>query len=64
MKTVTLTIDDRRITAREGHKLLWAALGNGIYSPSLRTLRDKPEAACRLCFVEVMGEEQHGYRLH
>jgi NADH dehydrogenase/NADH:ubiquinone oxidoreductase subunit G len=58
MKTVTLTTDDRRITAREGYNLLWAALDNGIYSPNLCTLRDKPEPACRLRFVEVIGKEQ------
>lgn len=60
MKTVSLTIDGKRITAPEGQKLLWAALDNGVYIPNLCALRDKPaaEAACRLCFVEVVGREQ------
>jgi len=60
MKTVSLTIDGKRITAPEGQKLLWAALDNGVYIPNLCALRDKPdaEAACRLCFVEVSGGEQ------
>ena len=60
MKTVSLTIDGKKIKAREGDKLLWAALDNGIYIPNLCALRDNPEptAACRLCFVEVSGNDQ------
>lgn len=55
MKTISLTIDDKKIAAREGENLLWVALDNGIYIPNLCALRDKPEpaASCRLCFVEV-----------
>jgi len=54
---VTLTIDGRRITARPGEKLLWAALDNGIYIPHLCAGREDehPDAACRLCFVEIEG---------
>jgi len=60
MKTISLTIDDKKITACEGDNLLWVALDNGIFIPNLCTLRDKPEplTACRLCFVEVEGKEQ------
>jgi len=60
MKTISLTIDDRKIKASEGENLLWVALDNGIYIPNLCALRDKPEpaASCRLCFVEVIGKEQ------
>ena len=60
MKTVSLTIDGKEITAREGESLLWAALDNGIYIPSLCAIRDRPEpaASCRLCFVEVEGYSQ------
>ncbi len=60
MKTVSLTIDGRKIDAQEREKLLWVALDNGIYIPNLCTLRDnsEPVAACRLCFVEVEGKEQ------
>ena len=60
MKKVSLTIDGRKITAREGDKLLWAALDNGIYIPNLCAIHDNPEpsAACRLCFVEVEGEAE------
>ncbi|MFC1963937.1 2Fe-2S iron-sulfur cluster-binding protein [Chloroflexota bacterium] len=60
MKKVSLTIDGRRVTAREGGNLLWVALDNGIYVPNLCALRDRrePQAACRLCFVEVAGKER------
>ena len=59
MMKVSLTIDGKKIKADEGAKLLWAALDNGIYIPNLCALRDRaePAAACRLCFVEVEGEE-------
>jgi bidirectional [NiFe] hydrogenase diaphorase subunit len=57
MKTVSLTIDGKTIKAREGDKVLWAALDNGIYIPNLCALREvsEPDAACRLCFVEIEG---------
>ena len=60
MKTVSLTIDGKKITASKEEKVLWAALDNGIYIPNLCALQDNPEplAACRLCFVEVEGKEQ------
>ena len=60
MKTVSLTIDGKKIRAREGEKVLWAALDNGIYIPNLCALHDalEPFAACRLCFVEVEGKNQ------
>ena len=60
MKTVSLTIDGRKITTRSGQKILWAALDNGIYIPNLCAIREKPEpnGACRLCFVEIEGEEE------
>ncbi len=60
MRTVSLTIDGKEMTAREGETLLWVALENGIYIPNLCAIRDKPEplAACRLCFVEIEGEER------
>ncbi len=60
MKTVSLTIDGKKITARTGEKILWAALDNGIYIPNLCAMRDEAEseAACRLCFVEIEGKEE------
>jgi bidirectional [NiFe] hydrogenase diaphorase subunit len=60
MKTVSITIDGKKVTASEGEKVLWAALDNGIYIPNLCALRDNLEssASCRLCFVEVDGYSQ------
>lgn len=60
MKRVSLIIDDKKVTAREGEKILWAALNNGIYIPNLCALRDalEPPASCRLCFVEVEGKRK------
>lgn len=58
MKTISLTIDGKEIKAREGQKVLWAALDNGIYVPNLCALREKttPDASCRLCWVEIEGK--------
>jgi formate dehydrogenase major subunit/NADH-quinone oxidoreductase subunit G len=60
MRTVTLSIDGKEVKARTGEKILWAALENGIYIPNLCAIEDKPEpnAACRLCWVEVNGREK------
>ncbi len=60
MKTISLTIDGKKLTAAEGEKLLWVALKNGIYIPNLCAMRDKPhpDGACRLCFVEVAGNQE------
>jgi len=60
MKEVSLTIDGKTISAKEGEKLLWAALENGIYIPNLCAIQEKthPSASCRLCFVEVEGETE------
>lgn len=60
MKTVSLTVDGRKIRACEGEKVLWAALDNDIYIPNLCALHNalQPPAACRLCFVEVEGKKQ------
>ena len=57
MKTVSLTIDDKKIAAREGQKVLWAALDNGIFIPNLCAIQKatEPYAGCRLCFVEIEG---------
>jgi bidirectional [NiFe] hydrogenase diaphorase subunit len=58
-KLVNLTINGKKITAPAGRKLLWVALDNGIYIPNLCALRDRPEpeAACRLCWVEMEGRK-------
>jgi len=60
MKEVSLIIDGKRIRATEGQTILWAALENDIYIPNLCAIQEKlqPSASCRLCFVEVEGEEE------
>jgi bidirectional [NiFe] hydrogenase diaphorase subunit len=60
MSEIFLTIDGKRIRASEGDTILWAALENGIYIPNLCAIREKmqPSASCRLCFVEVEGENE------
>jgi formate dehydrogenase major subunit/NADH-quinone oxidoreductase subunit G len=57
---VTLKIDGLKVEAKEGEKILWAALDNGIYIPNLCAIREQKEpfAACRLCFVEVDGKSE------
>jgi len=54
---ITLTIDSRKVRAKEGEKLLWAALDHGIYIPNLCAMReaDLPFGGCRLCLVEIEG---------
>jgi len=60
MKTVSLTINDKKVTAPEGSILLWVALDNGIYIPNLCAMREEhdPMTACRLCFVEIEGRDR------
>src|SRR3990170_5543375 len=54
---VTLTIDDRVITAREGMTILEAANEAGVRIPHLCSdPRLAPTGACRLCVVEIEGE--------
>jgi len=57
VKTISLTIDGKQVRAKEGDKVLWVALANGIYIPNLCAIREAsfPAAACRLCFVEIVG---------
>ena len=60
MKEVSLTINGKEIKAKEGEKILWAALENNIYIPNLCAIKEKiqPSASCRLCFVGVEGENE------
>ena len=60
MNEVSLTIDGKKIGAHEGKTILWVALENGIYIPNLCAIKEKahPSASCRLCFVEVEGENE------
>jgi bidirectional [NiFe] hydrogenase diaphorase subunit len=58
VRDVSLTIDGKKIKTKEGGKILWAALESNIYIPNLCAMRERtqPSASCRLCFVEVEGE--------
>ena len=59
MKTIHLFIDGGGLKCSKGETLLWAALDNGIYIPNLCIMREmaEPYGACRLCYVEVEGED-------
>lgn len=57
---VTFVVDDSEIQAEEGTHLLKACLDNGIYIPNLcymEKIRPLP-ASCRMCFVQIEGEEK------
>ena len=55
---VELTIDRKRVRVKEGEKILWAALDEGIEIPHLCAIREANPAlgTCRLCLVEVEGK--------
>lgn len=56
MSVVTLTIDEKIVSAQEGQTLLDVARENAIDIPTLCHLDGVSEAAaCRLCLVEVVG---------
>ncbi|MFH1488998.1 MAG: 2Fe-2S iron-sulfur cluster-binding protein [Pseudomonadota bacterium] len=57
---VELMVDDRKIEAEEGSPLLQACLENGFYIPNLCFLKGmtEPPASCRMCFVEIEGQER------
>jgi bidirectional [NiFe] hydrogenase diaphorase subunit len=54
---VEMIVDGRPIQAKRGASVLQACLDNNIYIPHICFLADDPEpnAACRMCFVEVEG---------
>ena len=54
---VEINVDGRPILAKQGISVLQACLANGIYIPHLCFIADDPapDAACRLCFVEIDG---------
>jgi iron-only hydrogenase group A len=58
MKTVTLTIDNRRIEAPAGVTILEAARGAGIQIPTLCAWPEihHTPGACRVCMTEVEGQ--------
>ncbi len=54
--TVTIYIDGKEITAKEGQNLLEVALENGIDIPNLcYNQKISPTASCRLCIVKIHG---------
>ena len=57
---VKIQVDDKEIVVEEGTTLLQACLDNEIYIPNLCYLEwlDKPSASCRMCFVEMDGEDK------
>ncbi|AOY56869.1 MULTISPECIES: bidirectional hydrogenase complex protein HoxU [Desulfococcus] len=56
MTVVTLTINDRLISAKKGSTILEAAEDADIFIPTLCRLKGlSPRGGCRLCLVEVEG---------
>ena len=57
-KLVTITVDEKKITAPAGSYLLPVCLENDIYIPNLCFIEgmDDPPASCRLCLVDIEGE--------
>ena len=57
---VKLIVNKQALQVDEGKTLLQACLDNGIYIPNLCHIRgtDNPSASCRLCFVEIEGEDK------
>lgn len=59
MKKIKLTINDKVIEALEGKTLLEVAEENGLDIPHLCSdPRLEPYGACRLCLVEIKGEQK------
>ncbi len=54
-----ILINGKEIECKKGERLLWVALDNGIYIPNLCAIRERkePYGGCRLCYVEVRGQE-------
>jgi formate dehydrogenase major subunit len=59
MSKVSLTINGRSVETETGRTILQAAAEAGIFIPTLcHSPLLKPEEACRICLVEVEGEEK------
>ena len=56
----TLQIDDQTVESAEGANLLKVCLDNGIFIPNLCFIDGMahPPASCRLCFVDIVGEDR------
>lgn len=56
MTTVTISVDNKTVTASAGDSVLKAALDAGIYIPHLcYDKRLLPHGGCRMCIVEIEG---------
>jgi bidirectional [NiFe] hydrogenase diaphorase subunit len=57
-KSVEIIIDNQKVRAEQGERILWAALAAGIEIPHLCAIKEAypPLGACRLCLVEVEGK--------
>jgi bidirectional [NiFe] hydrogenase diaphorase subunit len=60
VRMVSIVVDGKPIEAEEGRSLLQVCLENGIYIPNLCYLKEMedPTGSCRLCLVEIEGEEK------
>jgi formate dehydrogenase major subunit len=59
MSKITLSINGRSVQTESGNTILQAAVQEGIFIPTLcHHPLLKPEEACRICVVEVEGEEK------
>ena len=59
MANVNIIINGIQYTASEGMTVLECAKANGIYIPTLCYYESmKPKAACKLCMVNIEGEEK------
>ena len=59
MSKVTLTINSRSVQTDTGNTILQAATQGGIFIPTLcHNPLLKPEEACRICVVQVEGEQK------
>lgn len=59
MSQVSLTINGRSVQTESGNTILQAAARAGIFIPTLcHSPLLKPEEACRICLVQVEGEEK------
>ncbi|MBN1320273.1 MAG: (2Fe-2S)-binding protein, partial [Thermoleophilia bacterium] len=57
--TLKLTINGKKVAAREGETVLEVARREAIYIPALCHIEDTAAwGACRLCLVEVTGMEK------
>jgi len=56
---ITLLVDNKKLAVEAGTNLLKACLDRDIYIPNLCYIEgmNHPSASCRLCFVEIEGEE-------